>query len=85
MSVNTSQLICACSEDVAGDAVWACSLVRVKTFKCFTQGVINYFCKLTSQLVCACSEDASNVAKNTVWASSLAKVNKFKCFTHVSH
>ena len=35
MSVNTSQLVCACSEDAIGDAVWACSLVRVDTFKCF--------------------------------------------------
>ena len=30
------QLVCACSMDAAGDAVWACSLVRVNTFKCFT-------------------------------------------------
>ena len=31
-----SQLVCACSEDAARDAVWASSLVRVNTFKCFT-------------------------------------------------
>ena len=35
MSVN-SKLVCACSEDAARDAVWAGSLVRVNTFKCFT-------------------------------------------------
>ena len=33
---HTSQLVCACSEDVAADAVWACSLARVNTFKCFS-------------------------------------------------
>ena len=37
MSVNTSQLVCACSEDAARDAVWAGSLARVNTFKCFTR------------------------------------------------
>ena len=33
---HTSQLVCACSEDTARDAVWARSPVRVITFKCFT-------------------------------------------------
>ena len=33
---HTSQLVCACSEDVARDAVWASSFARVNTFKCFT-------------------------------------------------
>ena len=33
---NTSQLVCSCSEDTAIDAVWADSLARVNTFKCFT-------------------------------------------------
>ena len=33
---HTSQLVCACSEDAARDAVWAGSLARVNTFKCFT-------------------------------------------------
>ena len=32
----TNQLVCTCSEDAAGDAVWAGSLARVNTFKCFT-------------------------------------------------
>jgi hypothetical protein len=32
----TSQLVCACSEDVARDAVWAGSLARFNTFKCFS-------------------------------------------------
>ena len=34
---HTSQLVCACTEGAAGDAVWACSLARVNTFKCFTR------------------------------------------------
>jgi hypothetical protein len=34
MSVN--QLVCACSEDAARDAVWACSLARVNMLKCLT-------------------------------------------------
>ena len=34
---HTSQLVCACSEDVARDGVWASSLARVNGFKCFTQ------------------------------------------------
>ena len=29
-------MVCACSEDATGDAVWANSLARVNTFKCFT-------------------------------------------------
>ena len=33
---HTSQLACACSEDAARDVVWAGSLARVNTFKCFT-------------------------------------------------
>ena len=33
---HTGQLVCACSEGAAGDAVWAWSLARVDTFKCFT-------------------------------------------------
>ena len=37
MSVNTPASWSACSEDAAGDAVWACSLARVYTFKCFAQ------------------------------------------------
>ena len=28
---HTGQLVCACSEGAAGDAVWACSLARVNT------------------------------------------------------
>ena len=36
MSVNTSQLVCACSEDAARDAVWAGSLARVNTLTFFT-------------------------------------------------
>ena len=28
---HTSLLVCVCSEDAAGDAVWACSLARVNT------------------------------------------------------
>ena len=31
-----SQLVWTCSEDAARDAVWACSLARINTFKCFT-------------------------------------------------
>ena len=34
--INSSQLVCACSEDTARDAVWAGSLARVKTLKCLT-------------------------------------------------
>ena len=33
---HTSQLVCACSEDAARDAIWAGSLARVDTFKCLT-------------------------------------------------
>ena len=33
---HTSQLVCACSEDVAWDAVWAGSLARVNTLNCLT-------------------------------------------------
>ena len=33
---HTSKLVCLCSEDAARDAVWASSLARVNTFKCFT-------------------------------------------------
>ena len=37
MSVNTiSQLVSACTEDAARDAVWAGSLARLNMFKCFT-------------------------------------------------
>jgi hypothetical protein len=37
MSVkHSSQLVCACSEDAAMDAVWTGSLARVKMFKCLT-------------------------------------------------
>ena len=35
MSVNTPACW-SCSEDAAGDAVWAGSLATVNTFKCFT-------------------------------------------------
>ena len=37
MSVNTPASWSAHAlEDTAGDAVWACGLARVNTFKCFT-------------------------------------------------
>ena len=32
----TSQLVCACSEEAARDAVWGSRIARVNTFKCFT-------------------------------------------------
>jgi hypothetical protein len=32
---HTSQLVRTCSDDAARDAVWAGSLARVNTFKCF--------------------------------------------------
>ena len=36
MSVHYRQLVCACSEDKARDAVWAWSLAKVNMLKCLT-------------------------------------------------
>jgi hypothetical protein len=33
---HTSQLVCAFSEDMARDAIWASGLARVNTLKCLT-------------------------------------------------
>ena len=38
---HSSQLVCACSEDAAREAAWACNFARVNTLKCLTSATEN--------------------------------------------